>query len=311
MRVAFLGNDAWSVPSLEAVIRSGHEVALVVTRVPRPAGRGRVPRPTPVAEAARRMEARLVEVETVTTGDGFQALRSVRPDVLALVAYGEILTAAVLVLPTVGPVNVHFSLLPALRGANPVARAILEGHATTGVSTMRMDQGLDTGPVLLQRSEPILDEDDTETLGRRLAGLGGELLVATLDGLAAGGLPEHPQDDSGATMAPRFRPEEEWIDWTTGAERVWRHVRALAPQPGARALFRGRTLKIMRATVSEGGGVPGAVLSVGPEGIVVAAGEGSVLLLEVTPEGKRRMPAAGFARGARPELGERLVGPEG
>ena len=311
MRVAFLGNDAWSVPALEALTRSGHEVAVVVTRVPRPAGRGRTPRPTPVAEAARRMEARLAEVETVTTGDGFQGLREVRPDVLAVVAYGEILTAEVLDLPKVAPVNVHFSLLPALRGANPVARAILEGYATTGVSTMRMDQGLDTGPVLLQRPEPVLDEDDAGSLGDRLAGRGGDLLVATLDGLAAGGLPEHPQDDSQATMAPRFRPEEEWIDWTAGPDRVWRQVRALAPQPGARALFRGRTLKIMRVTPAQGEGVPGAVLSVGQEGVVVAAGEGSVLLVEVTPEGKRRMPAADFARGAHPEVGERLLGPEG
>jgi methionyl-tRNA formyltransferase len=311
MRVGFLGNDPWSVPALEAVAGSRHEVALVATRVPRPAGRGREPRPTAVAEAARRLSAPLVEVETVTSGDGFQALRTTGLEVLVVVAYGEILTSAVLDLPSVAPVNVHFSLLPALRGANPVARAILEGYATTGVSTMRMDEGLDTGPVLLQRPEAIREDDDAGTLGERLARIGGDLLVETLDGLAAGALEEQPQDEPLATPAPRFRPQEEWIDWTASAERVGRQIRALAPEPGARTRYRGRTVKVLGARPIDGRGDPGTVMSVSGEGIAVAAGSGAVLLLNVIPEGKRRMPAADFARGAHPEAGERFQGPEG
>ena len=311
MRTAFLGNDPWSVPSLLATAESAHEVALVATRVPRPAGRGGRLRPTAVARAAREAGLPVAEVETVKRGPGLEALREASPEVLVVVAYGEILPAEVLHLPTVAPVNVHFSLLPALRGANPVARAILEGGGTTGVTTMRMDEGLDTGPILLQEEAPILDHDDAGTLGDRLARLGGDLLVRTLDGLGRGDLQERPQDNTLATQAPRFRPEEEWIDWTEDASVVWRRVRALAPDPGARTTFRGRTLKVLRARPADGRGQPGAVLDVSPPGPVVAAGHGAVLLEEVVPEGRRRMGAPDWARGARPEPGERLGGPEG
>jgi methionyl-tRNA formyltransferase len=311
MRVAFLGNDPWSVPSLESLVGSRHEVALVATRVPRPAGRGRAPRPTAVAEAARRLSVPLAEVGSVKSGDGFEAIRAAAPEALVVVAYGEILPADVLDLPSVASVNVHFSLLPALRGANPVARAILEGYATTGVTTMRMDEGMDTGPVLLQRPEAIGDEDDAGSLGERLARIGGAILVETLDGLEAGTLEERAQDESQATMAPRFRTEEEWVDWTADAEGVWRQIRALAPEPGARTRFRGRTLKLLRARPVAGRGEPGTMVSESGQDIAVAAGSGAILLLEVIPEGKRRMPAADFARGARPKRGERLLGPEG
>jgi methionyl-tRNA formyltransferase len=311
MRVAFLGNDPWSVPSLEALVSSRHEVVLVATRAPRPAGRSGEPRPTAVVRAARDLSTPLAEVETMRSGEGLEALRAAEPEVLAVVAYGEILPVEVLELPSVASVNVHFSLLPALRGANPVARAILEGHETTGVTTMRMDEGMDTGPILLQRRESIGDEDDAGSLGERLARIGGALLMETLDGLATGTVTERPQDEPRATMAPRFRPEEEWIDWNAPAERAWRQIRALAPEPGARTRFRGRTLKVHRAVPVEGRGDPGTVVSVSPRGIGVAAATGALLLLEVTPEGKRRMSAADFALGARPQPGERFLPPEG
>jgi methionyl-tRNA formyltransferase len=311
VRTVFLGNDPWSVPSLLAVAGSPHEVAVVATRVPRPAGRGGRLRPTAVARAAREAGLPVTEVETVKRGPGLEALREASPEVLVVVAYGEILPAEVLHLPTVAPVNVHFSLLPAFRGANPVARAILEGDGTTGVTTMRMDEGLDSGPILLQEEEPILDQDDSGTLGDRLARLGGDLLVRTLDGLERGDVQERPQDHTLATQAPRFRPEEEWIDWTEDASVVWRRIRALAPDPGARTTFRGRTLKVLRARPAEGRGQPGVLLDVSPAGPVVAAGHGAILLDEVVPEGRRRMPAPDWARGARPEPGERLGGPEG
>jgi methionyl-tRNA formyltransferase len=314
VRVAFLGNDPWSVPSLESLAASEHELILVVTRVPRPAGRKGELRPTAVADAARGHGLPLAEVETVKSDPGLQALRDARPDVLAVVAYGEILPSEVLGLPAVAPVNVHFSLLPVLRGANPVARAILEGHLTTGVTTIRMDEGMDTGPILLQQAEAIRDEDDAGSLGVRLAAVGGDLLVRTLDGLQAGTVEERPQEHTRATTAPRLRPEEEWIDWTAPAEHVWRQVRALAPDPGARTRFRGKTLKVLRAaptgrTTEPRGTMPGAVLGTTGEGLVVAAGEGAVVLQDFIPEGRRRMPAAAFARGARPEPGERLGGP--
>lgn len=304
LRVVFLGNDPWSVPALEALAQSPHRPLLVVTREPRPAGRGGRPRPTAVAEAARALGLPLREVATVKRGPGLEALREAEPDVLAVVAYGEILPPEVLEIPRLAPVNLHFSLLPALRGADPVRRAILEGLEVTGATTIRMDEGMDTGPVLLQVEERIRPEEDAGSLGGRLAARGGRLLVETLDGLASGSLEERPQGDGAASLAPRLRADEEWIDWTEPADAVVRRVRALAPDPGARTRFRGRVLKVYRAAPAEGRGEPGAVLRSG--GLVVAAGEGAVRLEEVLPEGRRRMSGEDFARGHRPEAGERL-----
>src|SRR2546428_2314386 len=186
MRVAFLGNAAWSVPSLESLAESPHEIVTVVTRRPRPAGRGNKLTPTPVAEAARRLALHVEEVETVKSGPGFEALTEAAPDALVVVAYGEILPQAILDIPKVAPVNLHFSLLPELRGAAPVQRAIWEGLAVTGVTTIRMDAGMDTGPVLLRAEEAIDPLDDAGSLGARLAAIGARLVVDTLDQLAAG-----------------------------------------------------------------------------------------------------------------------------
>lgn len=308
MRVAFLGNDAWSAPSLEALAGSSHDVALVATRDPRPAGRGGRPRPTAVAEAARRLGLSLLETPTVKRDPGLKALRQAEPDVLVVVAYGEILPSDVLDLPAVAPVNVHFSRLPELRGADPVRRAILEGIGVTGVTTIRMDEGMDTGPVLLQAEEPILPEDDAGSLGTRLAELGGRLLVRTLDRLAAGDLLEQPQDHARATSAPKLRPEEERIDWSEPAERIARQVRALAPEPGATTSFRGRVLKVLRAVEVDARGDAGALLEVSPRRLVVAAGRRALALDEVIPSGRRRMSGEAFARGQRPRPGERFGG---
>jgi methionyl-tRNA formyltransferase len=306
VRVVFLGNDPWSVPSLRAVGASRHDLALVLTRVPRPAGRGGAPRPTAVGEAGRTLALPLREVETVKEGPGFESLRDAAPDVMAVVAYGEILPREVLDVPRVAPVNLHFSLLPQLRGADPVRWAIIEGLAVTGVTTMRIDEGLDTGPILLQAEERIRDDDDGGSLGERLAERGGELLVETLDGLEAGAIEERPQDEERATVAPKLRPEEEWIDWSEGAERAVRRIRALAPDPGARTRIRGRTLKVLRAHRVDGGGVPGAVTAVSKRTVSVSARDGAVALDEVLPEGRRRMRGEEWARGQRLEVGERF-----
>lgn len=303
LRVAFLGNDPRSVPTLEALAASPHETVVVVTREPRPAGRGGEPRPTAVAGAARRLGLSLHEVATVKEGEGREALERAEPDVLVVVAYGEILPADILAVPRLAPINVHFSLLPELRGADPVRRAILEGLATTGVTTMRMDEGMDTGPILLQAEEPIGDDDDAGALGQRLALLGARLLVETLDRLED--IEERPQDEARATVAPKIPREEEWIDWSEPADAVVRRVRALSPEPGARTRLRGKVLKVYRARAVDGeGGEPGTVVS--PEEFVVAGGEGAVALEEVLPEGRRRMRGAELAHGHRPEPGERL-----
>lgn len=306
MRVVFLGNDVWSVPSLQALADSSHEVALVATRVPRPAGRGGKLRATPVAEAARTLGLPLAEAETVKRGAGIEAIQNAAPDVLVVVAYGEILPKDILEIPRAAPVNVHFSLLPALRGADPVRRAILEGRQVTGVTTIRMDEGADTGPILLQQDEPIRDGDDAGSLGARLAEVGGSLLVRTLDRLEDGDLQERPQDDAAVTLAPKLRSEEEWLDWSEDARRVGLRVRALAPDPGARTRFRDRILKVLEARASQGDGEPGTIVAVSKDALGVAAATGVVYLEEVLPEGRRRMSGSEFIRGYRPEVGERL-----
>jgi methionyl-tRNA formyltransferase len=306
VRVVFLGNDPWSVAPLEALAASAHPVELVVTRDPRPAGRGGSPRPTAVAEAARGMGLLVLETPTVRSGRGREALQAAASEVLVVVAYGEILPPEVLSLPAVAPVNVHFSMLPALRGADPVRRAILAGHERTGVTTLRMDEGLDTGPILLQAGEPILPDDDAGALGGRLAILGGRVLVETLDRLAAGDLEDRPQDHARATAAPKLSPQEEWMDWSADAEEVLRRIRALAPEPGARTRFRGSLLKVLRAGATDGSGDAGAILEASKDRLVVAAGRGALGLEEVIPEGRGRMTGAEFARGRRPQTGERF-----
>jgi methionyl-tRNA formyltransferase len=311
VRTVFLGNDRWSVPPLEAVASSNHPPVAVLTRAPKPAGRGNRLTPTPVAESARALGLSLLEIESVRDGPGFDALAGAGPEVLVVVAYGEILPPRVLAVPHVAPVNLHFSLLPELRGAAPVQRALLEGLAVTGATTIRMDEGMDTGPILLSAEEPISMEDDAGSLGMRLAVVGARLLVDTLDRLEAGAITERPQDHTAATTAPKLRPEERTLRWEEDAERVVRRVRAFGPEPGASTAFRGRTLKVLRAHVTSvdvGAGPPGRLVVLGPDRMLGAvAGDGrAVVLDEVALEGRRRMSGADFTRGHRPGGDERL-----
>ncbi|HEX9717452.1 MAG TPA: methionyl-tRNA formyltransferase [Actinomycetota bacterium] len=306
LRVAFLGNDEWSVPSLEALAGSAHELTVVVTRGPRPARRGGALRPTPVAAAAARLRVPVAEVETVRSGPGFERLEAPAPDVLVVVAYGELLPPAVLGLPKIAPVNLHFSLLPRLRGASPVQTALLLGLDTTGVTTIWMDEGLDTGPILHRREEPIRPDDDAGSLGSRLARMGGEVLVETVDGLARGTVSPVPQDHSQATFAPKIGSEDRRLDWSKPAPALANLVRALSPDPATVTTFRGEPLKVLRAEAVGGGGEPGVVVNVAKDGFVVGTGEGRFRPLEVAPSGRKRMSAEEFVRGFRPVAGERL-----
>jgi methionyl-tRNA formyltransferase len=311
LRVAFLGNAPWSVPSLKAVAASGHPLVLVATRDARPAGRGRALRRTPVAEASDLLELPLIETPTVKHGVGFDALVASSPDVLAVVAYGEILPAAVLAVPGILPVNVHFSLLPRWRGAAPVQRAIMAGDDATGVTTMRITAGLDEGPVLLRSETRISPDEDAGSLGGRLAEIGGALLVDTLDGLASRSLVERPQDADSATYAARPSPQERRIDWSRTPRDVVRRIRALAPVPGAVTSLRGRNLKVLRAAVASedadgAGSLHGQLVEAGPR-LVVRADGGAVELLELAPEGRKRMTGAEFVRGHRPRPGDLLT----
>jgi methionyl-tRNA formyltransferase len=315
MRVAFLGNDAWSVAPLRALADApDFEVELVVNNPPRPAGRGSQLTPTAVADEARTLALPLLEVDRIRDGEGFNALDSLEPDAIVVVAYGEILTPEVLDIPRLGAVNVHFSLLPRWRGAAPVQRAILEGDDETGVTVMLMDEGMDTGPTLSTVETVIDPEEEAGSLGERLAEMGGPLLVETLRRLGEGTVEPRSQDHTAATYAPKLLPEERTIDWGQPADTIVRKVRAFGPDPGAFTTFRQGRLKVLIArahTESGAGGMladapgPGAVLT-GDGNPRVEAWPGLVELVEVAPAGRRRMSGDEWARGARIEPLEHL-----
>jgi methionyl-tRNA formyltransferase len=306
LRIAFLGNDRWSVPSLLALSDSDHELVAVVTAVPRPAGRGNELRPTPVAKAARATRLPLVEAETVKEGPGRDALAASRPDLLVVVAYGEILPQAVLDLARVAPVNLHFSMLPALRGASPVQTALLLGLEETGVTTIVMDAGMDTGPVILQRAERIEPKDDSGSLGSRLATIGAEVLVESAERLASGTAQPRPQDDKLATFTMRIGPDDRLLRWTSRARDLVNLTRAMAPEPGASTTFRGQDLKVLRAEAVHAPGEAGTVVEATKEGFAVGTGEGGFRPLELAPAGRKRMTSSDFVNGFHPVLGERL-----
>jgi methionyl-tRNA formyltransferase len=304
--LVFLGNDPWSVPSLRALAASDHRLIRVVTRVPKRAGRGNTLTPTAVANTAREAELPLLELETVKEGPGLDALRAHAPDVLVVVAYGEILPRRVLDLPEIAPVNLHFSLLPSLRGASPVQTALLDGARETGVTTIVMDEGMDTGPVLLQRPVLVRPEDDAGSLGDRLAGVGARVLLETLDRLAEGDLDATSQDETRATSTRPIRAEDRILRWVEPARSLVNRTRAMAPEPGASTAFRGEPMKVLRAETIDVGGDPGAIVIVDAGGFVVATTDGGFRPLELAPAGRKRMRAADFVNGYRPRVGERL-----
>jgi methionyl-tRNA formyltransferase len=307
IRAVFMGNDQWSVPTLERLAPDGGiDVVLVVTNPPRPAGRGSTLTSTPVADAARRLGLPLDEVESTRDERFPEQLRSLAPDVSVVVAYGELLASDVVDTPRLGSVNLHFSLLPRWRGASPVQHAILEGDAVTGVTVMRMDEGMDTGPVLARREEAIRSDDDAGSLGARLATIGAQAVAEVLPEVAAGTVIPIPQVGT-ATFAPKLGPADRVIDWRRPTDAIVRRVRAFAPEPGASTTWRGNDLKILRAEGAEQrDGAPGTIVVADREGVVVAAGDGAVRLLEVAAAGRRRMPAADWARGVRDLTADRF-----
>ena len=311
IRVAFLGNDRWSVPPLEAIIGEPDlEPVLVVTNPAKPAGRGSHPTATAVAEVAARAQLPLLETQGLRAPpSSLETLLAATPDVVVVVAYGEILQRETLEAGPFGALNLHFSLLPRWRGAAPVQHALLAGDEVTGVTVMRRDEGLDTGPILNQLEEQIRPEDDAGSLGARLAHNGGMLLVGVLRMLPTGTVPARPQDDRLATWAPRLLAADRVLEWSLPADAIVRRIRALAPDPGATTTFRDEPLKVLVAGVDHDPsrrGTPGTVVGTDHRGVLVASGEGGVRLVEVAPAGRKRMPASAWARGARFAGDERL-----
>lgn len=300
MRVVFMGTPDFAVASLNALVNAGHEVAAVVTQPDRPKGRGNKLAFPEVKERALELGFPVHQPDSVKDEAFLDLLRGYNPDVIVVVAFGRILPQAVLDLPKYGCVNVHGSLLPQYRGAAPIQRAVLDGLKETGVTTMRMDIGMDTGDMLLQAALPITDEDTTGTMFDKLAELGGQLLVDTLAGLEAGTIVPQKQDDAKATHAARILKEDEVIHWENAADHIFCQIRGLAPAPGAYTMWEGQRLKLWKARLNsrETGAQPGTVVEIGKDFLLVQTGKGCLEVLELQPAGKKAMPAKAFANGA-------------
>lgn len=299
MRLVFMGTPAFAVPSLVALLKNGFHVVLVVTQPDKPKGRGGRAAPPPVKEIAIAYGVPVIQPERLKE-EGFLArLYQAAPDAIVVTAYGKILPSEILRLPRLGCINVHASLLPKYRGAAPVQWALMNGESETGVTIMLMDEGMDTGDILLQQKVPILDNDNFGSLYDRLSRLGAELLIETLQRLQSNRLERLPQDHSRASYAPLLTPLNEVIAWNLPAENIRNQVRALDPQPGARTFLSGKLLKIWRVSAKGGvfSGKPGEILATSDEGIMVRAGEGAVMIHELQLAGGRRLPAAAFLRG--------------
>lgn len=301
-----MGSPDFAVPSLQE-LQARHDVVGIVTGPDRPAGRGQRLSETPVKRAAQELGLATFQPDTLRAPGALAALRAWRPDVIVVAAFGQILRKEVLGLPPHGCVNVHASLLPRHRGAAPIPAAILAGDRETGVTIMQMEAGLDTGPILAQRAEPIAPDDTTDTLTGRLARLGAELLVETLPGFLSGRVCPAPQDESRATYARPLRKADGQLDWTRPAEELARSVRAFFPWPGAFAIWEGVPLKILRARADPNfAGMPGLTF-IADGKITVGAGDGALVLDEIQPAGRRPMPAVDFARGAPNFVGATLT----
>ena len=295
-----MGTPAFAVPALEALHGAGHEVAAVYTQPPRPAGRGGRERASAVQARAEALGLPVRHPASLRGDEALRDLLALGADAAVVAAYGLILPPAVLEAPASGCLNLHASLLPRWRGAAPIHRAVLAGDAETGMCVMRMEEGLDTGPVLLREATPIGPMETTGDLHDRLAAMGARLVVDALSRL--GDLEAVRQSEEGATYAAKIDKAEARVDWTRPAVEVDRLVRGLSPAPGAWTTANGRRLRLLRSRAAEGAGGPGEVL----RGLVVACGEGAVEVTEVQPEGRGRMDAASYLNGADLLPGTRL-----
>lgn len=300
MRIVFMGTPDFAVASLNALLDAGHEVVAVITQPDRPKGRGNKLAFPEVKERALEVGLPVHQPDSVKEEAFLSLLKSYTPDVIVVVAFGRILPQAVLDLPQHGCINVHGSLLPEYRGAAPIQRAVLDGCKTTGVTTMRMDAGMDTGDMLLQASLPITDADTTGTMFDKLAVLGGELLITTLEGLEAGTIIPQKQDHDKATHAARILKEDEVIHWEDDAEKIFCQIRGLAPAPGAYTWWEGQRLKLWKARTSNKNTekLPGTLVEIGKDYLLIQTGNGCLEVLELQPAGKKAMPAKAFANGA-------------
>lgn len=308
MRIVFMGTPEFAVPSLEALLKSEDEVVGVVTQPDRPKGRGHELAPPPVKIIAQQAGIPVLQPLKIRTLDFLDALAAWKPDLIAVTAFGRILHAPILNLPPMGCVNVHGSLLPKYRGAAPVQWAVINGETETGITTMLMDEGMDTGAMLLQESIPISPDDTAGTLAPRLASIGGRLLVETISRLKAGAIAPIAQDHAHATLAPLLKKEDGAIDWTAEARSIANRIRGLSPWPGAYTFYGQERWNIWRAVAAQepAEGQPGTLLAVTKQSLTVATGSGTLDLLEIQAANSKRMSVAQFLAGHRLSPGEQL-----
>lgn len=312
MDLLFCGTPQFAVPTLEKLAASGFRVRLVLTQPDRPRGRGQKPASSPVKLRAQELGLQVIEPERIKTNEALRAqLESLHPAAIVIVGYGRIVPPWMLslALAPLGNLNLHASLLPKYRGAAPIQWAIASGETLTGVTTMRINEGLDTGDILLQKEISIVPDDTAVTLAPRLAALGADLMLETLRGLEAGLITPRPQDHSRATLAPLLKKEDGRMDFARSATEIANRLRGFQPWPGAFTTFRGKQLSVTAATAIASGPspLPPGVLSVEGERLLVGCGNATALeLLELQPEGRKRMPARDFLHGYRPRSGERL-----
>ncbi|WP_298440192.1 methionyl-tRNA formyltransferase [Geobacter sp.] len=306
LRIVFMGTPDFACPTLRKLIERGEEVVAVVTQPDRPKGRGQKLVPPPVKVVAEEHGIPVLQPHRVRAPEVVEQLRALNPDLMVVVAFGQILPQALLDIPRYGCINIHASLLPRYRGAAPINWCLINGETETGITTMQMDAGLDTGDMLVKRAIAIDPDEDAQSLHDRLSRLGAETVAETLDRLTAGTLTREKQDDALSCYAPMLRKETGLIDWTRPAQEIKNLVRGLTPWPGAYTSLHSKTLKVCKAAADGTCGEPGLVIRSGREGILVGCGTGSLLIEELQLEGRKRLPASDFLAGYRIEPGTRL-----
>ena len=307
LNLVFCGTPRFAVATLERLSASGFNIQLVVTQPDRPKGRGLEVVSSPVKQSALGLRLPIVQPERIKNNPEFRdQLSAIHPDAIIVVGYGRIIPQWMLDLPPLGNINLHASLLPRYRGAAPIQWAIARGETTTGVTTMRIDAGLDTGDILLQEKMPITPDDTAETVAPKLAVMGADLTVATLRGLKAGTIAPRAQDDAQATLAPILHKEDGLIDFSRPAPEILNRLRGFQPWPGAYSKFRGKNLQVWKADSFDRALAPSEIKVEGNY-LTVGCGKGSAIeLLELQLEGKKRTSASDFIRGYRPQSGEKL-----
>ena len=306
-RIIFMGTPEFACPTLQTLLDRGENVVAVFTQPDRPKGRGQKLQSPPVKELALQHGIPVHQPLKVRAPEVIEQISGLQPDLIVVVAFGQILPKALLEIPPQGCVNVHASLLPRYRGAAPLNWCIVNGETETGVTTMLMDVGLDTGPMLLKKATPIGPDEGIQALHDRMSQLGAELLGETLDGLKAGAITPQPQDDSQSCYAPLLKKEHGLIDWQRPAAELHNQIRGLSIWPGAVTVLENAPLKLYRTSIGQGSGVPGSIIATGKNGIEVACGQGSLIIHELQAAGSKKMDAASFLTGHPLALGTLLM----